>query len=254
MTGPHGNGTPGKACRRRRGDETAPPRACARTRDPPNRGRGLPADRPVARFERRPVPPARRGGYRDVWVAADALEHTSGATSGHVYDESDQRLELSGYRVDALTDVAIDRLGRFDPDRPFLMFVSFLEPPPEQPAPCHRPQGLGQAVLGLRPAWRLARLEGRLALELRSESHIGRVLRTATHTYALKAPTRHPLAAHRQPDHYVESHLYDNAQDPHQLHNLVKDPGQRTLRHQLAEALTSRILEVEGRTAAVDAR
>ncbi len=96
-----------------------------------NRGRNLPADRPAARFERRPVPPERRGGYRDVWVAADALEHTSGATSGHVYDEQGNRVRLDGYRVDALTDLAIDRLDRLDrldDTRPFFLFVSFLEP------------------------------------------------------------------------------------------------------------------------------
>lgn len=93
-----------------------------------NRGRNLPADRPQARFERQPVPPERRGGYRDVWVAADALEHTSGATSGHVYDEQSIEIQLEGFRVDALTDIAIDRLDRFATDRPFFMFVSFLEP------------------------------------------------------------------------------------------------------------------------------
>ena len=93
-----------------------------------NRGHGLPADRPTARYERQAVPPERRGGYRDVWVAADALEHTSGPTSGHVYDEDGQQVDLHGYRVDALTDLAIDRLGRFDADRPFFLFLSFLEP------------------------------------------------------------------------------------------------------------------------------
>lgn len=66
-----------------------------------------------------------------MWVAADALEHTSGATRGHVYDEHGDRVDLRGYRVDALTDLtdlAIDRLDRFDRGRPFLLFVSFLEP------------------------------------------------------------------------------------------------------------------------------
>ena len=53
----------------------------------PNWGRNLPSDRPPARFEQRPVPPDRCGGYRDVWVAADTLERSSGATSGHMYDE-----------------------------------------------------------------------------------------------------------------------------------------------------------------------
>jgi uncharacterized sulfatase len=93
-----------------------------------NRGRNLPADRPTARFERRPVPPERRGGYRDAWVAADALEHTTSATGGHVYDEHGEQVDLHGFRVDAVTDIAIDCLDRFDDDRPFLLFVSFLEP------------------------------------------------------------------------------------------------------------------------------
>lgn len=93
-----------------------------------NRGRNLPADRQTARFERRAVPPDRRGGYHDVWVAADALEHTSGATAGHVYDERGARVSLERYRVDALTDLAIDRLDRFAQDEPFFLFVSFLEP------------------------------------------------------------------------------------------------------------------------------
>ncbi|MFM7068640.1 MAG: sulfatase-like hydrolase/transferase [Actinomycetes bacterium] len=93
-----------------------------------DRGPNLPSDRSIARFERRPVPPDRRGGYRDVWVAADALEHTSGPYGGHLFDESGERVDLTGYRVDAVTDIAIDRLHRFGADRPFLMWVSYLEP------------------------------------------------------------------------------------------------------------------------------
>ena len=93
-----------------------------------NRGRNPAPDRRAGRFERRPVPVDRRGGYRDVWVAADALELTSGPTSGHLFDEVGQRVELRGFRVDALGDLAIDRLRRLDPSRPFLMVVSFLEP------------------------------------------------------------------------------------------------------------------------------
>ncbi len=93
-----------------------------------DRGPGLPAPRQAQRHERGPVPPARRGGYRDVWAAADALELTSGAYGGHLFDEDGERIELSGYRVDAVTDVAIDRLGRFRDERPFLLWLSFLEP------------------------------------------------------------------------------------------------------------------------------
>lgn len=93
-----------------------------------DRGPGLPADREPHRCERGPVPPSRRGGYRDVWVAADALEHTSKPYAGHLFDEEGERVELDGYRVDALTDLAIDGLGRLGRDRPFLLWVSYLEP------------------------------------------------------------------------------------------------------------------------------
>lgn len=94
-----------------------------------DRGPRLPSDRTSARYEKAPVPPERRGGYADAWVAADALELTSGAYRGNVFDEDGVEVPLRGYRVDALTDLALDRLGRLaDGDDPFLLFVSFLEP------------------------------------------------------------------------------------------------------------------------------
>jgi uncharacterized sulfatase len=95
-----------------------------------DRGPRLPPDRQPARFEKRAVPPERRGGYTDAWVAADALELTSGAYRGHVWDEDGEEVALHGYRVDAIGDLAVDRLNRLatDDDRPFLLFVSFLEP------------------------------------------------------------------------------------------------------------------------------
>lgn len=330
-----------------------------------NRGHGLPDDRPPARFEQRPVPPERRGGYRDAWVAADALEHTSGATSGHVYDEDGQQIDLHGYRVDALTDLAIDRLGRFDTKRPFLLFVSFLEPHHQnnrfraigpkgwakrfadfdRPADLPRWKGdwrwnyaeylaccasidanLGRMLDTLERSgkrddtlvvfasdhgnhFRTRNLEykrsphdaslriplvmsgpgfrggtrrsdlvtnldlvptvvtaaGGAATELDgrplqttagapedvfvqiSESQIGRALRTPTHTYAVAAPGHNPFAAHRSPDAatYVETHLYDNVQDPHQLVNLVRDPTTAQLRRGLGTRLVERIRQVE---------
>lgn len=81
-----------------------------------------------------------------------------------------------------------------------------------------------------------------------SESQIGRALRTPTHTYAAKAPTRNPLAGHLHPDadHYAGTHLYDNASAPHQRHNLVDDHDAAGLRHELAARLAARIHDVEG--------
>ena len=73
-------------------------------------------------------------------------------------------------------------------------------------------------------------------------------LKNETHTFAVKAPTRNPLAGHRQAaaDHYVATHLYDNVGDPHQQRNLIEDPASADLRRQLAERLAERIHEVEG--------
>ena len=81
-----------------------------------------------------------------------------------------------------------------------------------------------------------------------SESQIGRAIRTTTHTFAAKAPTRNPLAGHQRPgaDHYVATHLYDNTRDPHQRVNLIADRGLGQLRDQLAARLADRIEDVEG--------
>lgn len=331
-----------------------------------NRGRNLPTDRPTARYERRPVPSERRGGYRDVWVAADALEHTTGPTSGHIYDEHGSQVDLHGYRVDALTDIAIDRLDRFDDDRPFFLFVSFLEPHHQNNRfRTIAPNGWSKRFTdfdrpGDLPAWKgdwrwnyaeylaccasidanLGRLVGHLDRTSRlddtlivftsdhgshfrtrnleykrsphdasiriplviagpgfrngthrtdlatnldllptlinaaggddpdldgrplqttdgapgdvliqiSESQIGRALRTPSHTYAAKAPTRNPFAGHLQPsaDRYVGTHLYDNTTDPHQRHNLIDDPAATDVRATLASRLADRIGEIEG--------
>lgn len=92
-------------------------------------GPRLPADRTRQSFIRTAVPPERRGGYTDAWAAADALELTSSPYRGHLWDESGDQVALDGYRVDAVGDVAVDRLQRFaSGDDPYLLFVSFLEP------------------------------------------------------------------------------------------------------------------------------
>lgn len=92
-------------------------------------GPRLPPDRPRSSFIHSAVPPDRRGGYRDVWAAADALELVSTPTSGKLWDETGNEMKLSGYRVDALSDVAVNRLERLRAtDTPFVLFVSYLEP------------------------------------------------------------------------------------------------------------------------------
>lgn len=74
----------------------------------------------ATRFGTRPIPPERRGGYRDAWIASEALEMTSGPTSGHLFDADGERVELEGSRVDAVTDVALEVMRRRDDDPEWL--------------------------------------------------------------------------------------------------------------------------------------
>ncbi len=80
------------------------------------------------RFGTKPIPPNLRGGYRDEWIASDAMEMTSGPTSGHLFGADGEQIELNGYRVDAVTDLAIEVMRQRDDDQPRLLFVSYLEP------------------------------------------------------------------------------------------------------------------------------
>lgn len=83
-----------------------------------------------------PVPPTLRGDY-EFWEAADALEHTSGPFSGHIFDTGNHPLEFTGYRADFLEERAEHFLRR-PRTRPFLLFVGFLEP--------HQQNDLGRYV------------------------------------------------------------------------------------------------------------
>src|SRR5712692_2526960 len=73
-----------------------------------------------------PVPEAKRAGYQ-YWLAANVLEFTSDSYRTVVYDNDNRAVRLPGYRVDALTDAAIRYVDAHQ-DRPFYLFVSFLEP------------------------------------------------------------------------------------------------------------------------------
>ena len=81
-------------------------------------------------FRTRPVPPERRGGYNDFWLAADVIEFTSHSYDGHVFDAAMQTVPFpSGrFRADCLTDFAIDYLRTRDGQRPFFLFLSISEP------------------------------------------------------------------------------------------------------------------------------
>ena len=72
------------------------------------------------------VPEVQRGGYK-YWLAANLLEFASDAYATTLYDETGSPVRLPGYRVDALTDVAI-RFVDAHQHEPFYLFVSYLEP------------------------------------------------------------------------------------------------------------------------------
>jgi arylsulfatase A-like enzyme len=73
-----------------------------------------------------PVPEPKRGGY-EYWLASNVLEFTSDAYRTIVYDNENKEVRLPGYRVDALTDAAVRYIDTYQ-DRPFYLFLSFIEP------------------------------------------------------------------------------------------------------------------------------
>ena len=89
------------------------------------------ASDPAADFKKKAVPPDRRGGYRDHWMASDALEFTSHGYEGYFHDTEGRRIDWEGYRVVRTVDFAIDYLrdyARRGPENPFFLFLSILEP------------------------------------------------------------------------------------------------------------------------------
>jgi arylsulfatase A-like enzyme len=63
-----------------------------------------------ANYREMAVPPERRGGWKDYWLAADVLEFTSHGYDGHMFDADMNRVDFKGYRVDCVTDFALDYL------------------------------------------------------------------------------------------------------------------------------------------------
>ena len=74
------------------------------------------------------IPRELRGGYTGFWRAADVLEFTSHGYDGYVFDENNQRIDFKGYRVDCITDLALEFFDRYDGKKPFFMTVSHIEP------------------------------------------------------------------------------------------------------------------------------
>jgi len=79
-------------------------------------------------YQTKPVPLERRGGYKDFWLVSDVLEYTSHPFKGHLFDANMNKVEFEGYRVDRLTDFALEFFDSYDREQPFFLFLSFLEP------------------------------------------------------------------------------------------------------------------------------
>jgi uncharacterized sulfatase len=81
-------------------------------------------------YRTKPVPPERRGGYDDYWLASDVLEFTSHSYDGHMFDSDGNQIDFppGRYRVDVQTDWVIDYLRSRDDQQPFFAFVSYIEP------------------------------------------------------------------------------------------------------------------------------
>jgi arylsulfatase A-like enzyme len=73
-----------------------------------------------------PVPEAQRGEY-EFWLGANLVEFVSEPYKAVLFDNDNRSVRLPGYRIDALTDAAIRYVNEHQ-DRPFYLFLSFLEP------------------------------------------------------------------------------------------------------------------------------
>ena len=61
------------------------------------------------------------------WFRLKLLEFTSDAYETYVYDGQNKKVFLPGYRVDAITDAAINFI-KLNQKKPFFLFVSLIEP------------------------------------------------------------------------------------------------------------------------------
>lgn len=88
----------------------------------------LASDKDQQHYETIPVPLKYRGGWDEYWCAADVIEFTSHGYGGYVYDQDMNKREFTGYRVDCVTDFALEFIRNYDDEKPFVLFLSHLEP------------------------------------------------------------------------------------------------------------------------------
>jgi len=75
-----------------------------------------------------------------------------------------------------------------------------------------------------------------------SETQVGRALRTAKWKYSVRAPGRNGWL-HSAAKVYREDFLYDLENDPHELHNLVRDSAYEHVRAELRQRLIERMAQ-----------
>ncbi len=102
-------------------------------------------------YETIAIPLERRGGFKDYWVAADVLEYTSHGYDGYMYKDM-EKIEFTGYRVDAQTDYVLDYLDQYNGEKPFFLFTSYLEPHHQNDHQCYEgPDGSKEKYQGYIP-------------------------------------------------------------------------------------------------------
>ncbi len=106
------------------------------------------------------VPLERRGGYKDHWLASDVLEFTSHGYDGHMFDADMNRVDFTGYRADCQTDFVLDYLRTRDGQRPWFLFLSYIEPHHQNDRNCYEgPEGSKERFGDFVPPEDLARAE-----------------------------------------------------------------------------------------------
>ena len=77
---------------------------------------------------RGPVKPEHRGGFLDLWEAANALEFATHPYEGTIWDRDGNPITFKDeYRVDFITD-RVEKFLRQKQEKPFLLMISQLEP------------------------------------------------------------------------------------------------------------------------------
>ncbi|WP_409967388.1 sulfatase-like hydrolase/transferase [Bengtsoniella intestinalis] len=70
-------------------------------------------------------------------MVSESLEMTSHGYDGYVFDKDGNRVDFIGYRTDCITDYAINYLQNKSSDKPFLLFVSHIEPHQQNDRNCY---------------------------------------------------------------------------------------------------------------------